>query len=137
MKTAESPLTGTEAASLRQLLCGMTPGQWRTHVTGHNIRVLVTEYLSRLQCQVSDDTADHLASLLTAEDMYGPPDTWSTSDMLSVGWLASTLTPDQLASVPAHAMEGLTGDAVNYFTGNFVLLIILVTLHLVFGLFNK
>ena len=37
--------------------------------------------------------------------------------MLSIGWLASTLSPTQLSDIPSHAIEGLTGNAVRFFSG--------------------
>merc|ERR1719423_352945 len=40
-----------------------------------------------------------------------------TADVLSLGWLASVLAPEQPASIPPAAIEGLQGGAVKYFTG--------------------
>ena len=95
----------------------MTTEQWKTLVSEEVFPVLVTEYLAKIQCQVEEDTAEHLANLLTSPRMYGSPDQWTTADVLSLGWLASVLAPDQLSSIPPPAIEGLQGGAVKYFTG--------------------
>lgn len=115
--SSTDPLTKTAAASLGQLLCGMTSEQWKTLISEDVFSVLVTNYLSKVQCQVDEDTAEYLASLLTSSKMYGSPDTWTTADVLSLGWLASSLSPEQLSSIPPTAIEGLHGAAVKYFTG--------------------
>merc|ERR1712098_610299 len=39
---------------------------------------------------------------------------WTSSDLLSTGWLASVLSPLQLSQINPHAMEGLTGQAVKF-----------------------
>merc|ERR1712058_77580 len=44
----------------------------------------------------------------------GPTNTWTSSDLLSTGWLASVLSPLQLSQINPHAMEGLTGQAVKF-----------------------
>merc|ERR1712055_489396 len=59
-------------------------------------------------------TSLHLASMLTW--LYGPTHTWTSSDLLSTGWLASTLSPEELAQLNPHAIEGLTGQAVKFLT---------------------
>merc|ERR1712183_409781 len=62
----------------------------------------------------SHNTSIHLASLLTR--VYGDTTTWTSSDLLSTGWLASTLGPEQLGHLKHHAMEGFTGQAVKHLT---------------------
>merc|ERR1712179_743602 len=69
---------------------------------------------SKLECRVNNTTSLHLASMLTW--LYGPTHTWTSSDLLSTGWLASTLSPEELAQLNPHAMEGLTGQAVKFLT---------------------
>ena len=115
--SSKNPLTKTTAASLGQLLCGMTSEQWKTLVSADVFPVLITEYLAKIQCKVEEETAEYLASLLTSPTMYGSPDKWTTADVLSLGWLASVLAPEQLASIPPAAIEGLQGGAVKYFPG--------------------
>jgi len=114
----EAPLTRTEAGSLRQILCGLTDEQWISQISKDNFPALITEYFSKIQCSVSNTTANHLVSLLISDDLYGAPSTWTASDVLSLGWLASTLSVDQLSSIPSHAIEGLTGEATKFFTGS-------------------
>ena len=114
----EAPLTRTEAGSLRQILCGLTDEQWISQISKDNFPALITEYFSKIQCSGSNTTANHLVSLLISEDLYGAPLTWTASDVLSLGWLASTLSVDQLSSIPSHAIEGLTGEATKFFTGS-------------------
>ena len=46
----------------------------------------------------------------------GPVSSWTTADVLSIGWLASTLTPEQLAQLQPHIIEGLMGLSVKYLT---------------------
>ena len=108
-KSALKPLSTTEAASLGQLLCGLTEAQWEELLSPASFPALVTAYLARLECSVSQRTAAHLASLLVIipypvnnttsgykVTMYGAPATWNTSDVLSMGWLASTISPSQV-----------------------------------------
>jgi len=116
--TKEAPLTRSEAGSLGQILCGLSEEQWISQITEDNFPALITDYLAHIQCAVSNVTADHLANLLISDDLYGSPSTWTTSDVLSLGWLASVLSEDQLASIPSHAIEGLTGEATKFFTGS-------------------
>merc|ERR1712096_48923 len=47
---------------------------------------------------------------------YGDTTTWTSSDLLSTGWLASTLGHEQLGQIKHHAMEGFTGHAVKHLT---------------------
>ena len=77
---------------------------------------ILTQHLSQLDCAgaVSNATALHLSSMLST--LYGTTDTWTSSDLLSTGWLASTLSPGQLSQIQHHAMEGLTGQAVKNLT---------------------
>ena len=63
-KSALKPLSTTEAASLGQLLCGLTEAQWEELLSPASFPALVTAYLARLECSVSQRTAAHLASLL-------------------------------------------------------------------------
>ena len=44
--SSKNPLTKTTAASLGQLLCGMTSEQWKTLVSADVFPVLITEYLA-------------------------------------------------------------------------------------------
>merc|ERR1712183_231415 len=62
----------------------------------------------------SHNTSIHLASLLTR--VYGDTTSWTSSDLLSTGWLASTLGHEQLGQIKHHAMEGFTGHAVKHLT---------------------
>ena len=101
-KTAANPLSSTEAASLGQLLCGLSSAQWAALVTNSSLATLATAYLAPLQCALAADTAAHLAARLTSEQMYGEPGSWSPAQVLSLGWLLSTLSPSQLASLPPH-----------------------------------
>ena len=114
-KSAAKPLSVTEAASLGQLLCGLTDAQWEELITPASFPSLVTAYLAPLECSVSPRASTHLSSVLVT--LYGAPGSWNTSDVLSIGWLASTLSPAQLGAIPSHAIEGLTGNAVKFFTG--------------------
>jgi len=112
--TPSKPFTSTEAASLGQLLCGLREEQWRDLVTPDVFSSILTEHLSQLECSVSTNTSLHLASLLTG--LYGDTSTWTSSDLLSTGWLASTLSTEQLGQLKHHAMEGMTGQAVKHLT---------------------
>ena len=96
-------------------MCGLTDTQWEELITSASFPSLVTAYLAPLECSLSLRASVHLSSLLVT--MYGAPGSWSTSDVLSMGWLASTLSPTQLSDIPSHAIEGLTGNAVRFFSG--------------------
>jgi len=110
--TVANPFTAVEAASLGQLLCGLREQQWQDLVTEDVFASILTGHLSQLDCVVSNTTAAHLSSMLTG--LYGPISTWTSSDLFSIGWLASLLSPSQLAQIKHHAMEGLTGQAVKH-----------------------
>jgi len=112
--TNSTPFTAVEAASLGQLLCGLRDEQWEQLITKDVFVSILTGQLSKLECRVNNTTALHLASMLTW--LYGPTHTWTSSDLLSTGWLASTLSPEELAQLNPHAMEGLTGQAVKFLT---------------------
>jgi len=112
--TISTPFTTVEAASLGQLLCGLRDKQWEQLITEDVFASILTGHLSKLECRVNNTTAQHLAYMLTW--LYGPTNTWTTSDLLSTGWLASTLSPEELAQLNPHAMEGLTGQAVKFLT---------------------
>ena len=107
-------LSPTVAASLGQLLCGLTREQWQTLITEELLAGLVTDHLAALQCLVSPDTATHLSANLRG--LYGSPAGWNVSDLVSLGWLASTLSPSHLSTIPPHAMEGLAPLAVKFFS---------------------
>eukprot|EP00092_Neocalanus_flemingeri_P041336 GFUD01045010.1.p1 GENE.GFUD01045010.1~~GFUD01045010.1.p1 ORF type:complete len:1669 (+),score=312.22 GFUD01045010.1:50-5056(+) len=107
-----NPFTSTEAASLGQLLCGLREDQWRDLITPSVFSSILTEHLALLDCSVSATTSVHLATMLTT--LYGSTANWTSSDLLSTGWMASTLSPDQLSQLTHHAMEGLTGQAVKH-----------------------
>ena len=107
-------LSPTVAASLGQLLCGLTTEQWQSLITGEILAGLVTDHLAALQCVVNPDTATHLSAILTG--LYGSPAGWNVSDVVSLGWLASTLSPSHLSTIPPHAMEGLAPLAVKFFS---------------------
>jgi len=109
-----TPFTTIEAASLGQLLCGLRDVQWEQLITKDVFVSILTGHLSKLECRVNNTTSLHLASMLTW--LYGPTHTWTSSDLLSTGWLASTLSPEELAQLNPHAMEGLTGQAVKFLT---------------------
>jgi len=112
--TNSTPFTAVEAASLGQLLCGLRDEQWKQLITEEVFASILTGHLSQLECKLSNTSALHLASMMT--ELYGPTNTWTTSDLLSVGWMASTLSPEQLGQLNPHAMEGLTGQAVQFLT---------------------
>merc|ERR1719427_54010 len=108
------PFTAVEAASLGQLLCGLRDEQWKQLITKDVFTSILTGHLSKLECRGNNTTAQHLAYMLTW--LYGPTNTWTSADLLSTGWLASTLSPEELAQLDSHAMEGLTGQAVKFLT---------------------
>jgi len=110
--TPSHPFSAVEAASLGQLLCGLRDQQWQDLVTEDVFASILTGHLSQLDCSVNNTTAAHLSSMLTG--LYGPTSTWTSSDLLSTGWLASVLSPAQLSQIKHHAMEGLTGQAVKH-----------------------
>merc|ERR1719427_1838288 len=112
--SVSKPFTAVEAASLGQLLCGLRDEQWKQLITKDVFTSILTGHLSKLECRVNNTTAQHLAYMLTW--LYGPTNTWTSSDLLSTGWLASTLSPEELAQLDSHAMEGLTGLAVKFLT---------------------
>eukprot|EP00092_Neocalanus_flemingeri_P017774 GFUD01019231.1.p1 GENE.GFUD01019231.1~~GFUD01019231.1.p1 ORF type:complete len:1097 (-),score=213.54 GFUD01019231.1:132-3056(-) len=109
-----NPFTSTEAASLGQLLCGLREDQWRDLITPSVFSSILTEHLALLDCSVSATTSVHLATMLTT--LYGSTANWTSSDLLSTGWMACTLSSDQLSQLTHHAMEGLTGQAVKHFS---------------------
>ena len=113
-KSKDSPLTRVEAGALGPLLCGLNDDQWSTLITNQTFPSLITRYLATLDCPVPTGAAGHLSQQLVAAS--GSAHTWSTADVLSMGWMVATLSPEQLASIPSHAMEGLTGHAVKHFT---------------------
>jgi len=110
--TVSRPFTAVEAASLGQLLCGLRDEQWKDLITEDVFASILTGHLSLVECSVNNTTAMHLASMLI--NLYGPTNTWTSSDLLSTGWLASVLSPLQLSQINPHAMEGLTGQAVKF-----------------------
>merc|ERR1719348_526952 len=110
--TVLRPFTAVEAASLGQLLCGLRDEQWKDLITEDVFASILTGHLSLVECSVNNTTAMHLASMLIS--LYGPTNTWTSSDLLSTGWLASVLSPLQLSQINPHAMEGLTGQAVKF-----------------------
>jgi len=110
--TVLRPFTAVEAASLGQLLCGLRDEQWKDLITEDVFASILTGHLSLVECSVNNTTAMHLASMLI--NLYGPTNTWTSSDLLSTGWLASVLSPLQLSLINPHAMEGLTGQAVKF-----------------------
>merc|ERR1712098_388253 len=110
--TVLRPFTAVEAASLGQLLCGLRDEQWKDLITEDVFASILTGHLSLVECSVNNTTALHLASMLI--NMYGPTNTWTSSDLLSTGWIASVLSPLQLSQINPHAMEGLTGQAVKF-----------------------
>jgi len=110
--TVLRPFTAVEAASLGQLLCGLRDEQWKDLITEDVFASILTGHLSLVECSVNNTTALHLASMLI--NLYGPTNTWTSSDLLSTGWLASVLSPLQLSQINPHAMEGLTGQAVKF-----------------------
>ena len=116
--TNSTPFTAVEAASLGQLLCGLRDEQWKQLITEEVFTSILTSHLSQLECKLSNTSALHLSYMLT--ELYGPTSTWSSSDLLSIGWMASTLSPEDLAQLNPHAMEGLTGQAVQFLTRNHI-----------------
>ena len=111
-----SSLSPTVAASLGQLLCGLTTQQWQSLITVELLASLVTDHLSLLHCAVGPETASHLSAQVIT--LYGSPADWNVSDLVSLGWLASTLSAPQLSSIPPPAMEGLAPLAVKFFRGS-------------------
>jgi hypothetical protein len=107
-----NPFLNFEAASLGQLLCGLTENQWITFITSDVFSAILSSTLAHLDCAVDSSTKDHLSNLLL--DKYGPTSSWTTSDLLSAGWLASCLEDSSLSSLPPHSMEGLTPSALKY-----------------------
>ena len=103
--TPSHPFSAVEAASLGQLLCGLRDQQWEDLVTEDVFPSILTGHLSQLDCSVNNTTALHLSSVLTG--LYGPTRTWTSSDLISTGWLASVLSPAQLLQIKNQAMEGL------------------------------
>ena len=83
-------------ASLGQLLCGLSSTQWLSLLPAAVFADTLTSYLARLDCSLPDRVRSHLASLLL--DMYGPTSTWTASDLLSSGWVASALAPRSASS---------------------------------------
>jgi len=110
--TVTNPFTAVEAAALGQLLCGLRDEQWKDLITPAVFSSILTGHLSQLDCSVNNTTALHLTSMLT--DLYGPTNTWTTSDMLSTGWVASNLSPEELSQLQHHAMEGFGGHAIKH-----------------------
>merc|ERR1712071_634742 len=45
---------------------------------------------------------------------YGATSTWTASDLLSSGWVASALAPSDLSQLPPHSMEGLSPLAIKH-----------------------
>ena len=46
--------------------------------------------------------------------LYGQPSDWTSSDLLSSGFLASLLSPEQLSQIKPITMEGFVGLAVKW-----------------------
>jgi len=105
-----NPLIGSEVASLGQLLCGFTESQWLTTFTPKIFKEALTESLARLECSVTDPVKNHLGNLLL--DLYGTTEHWTSSDLLSVGWAASTLPAESISALPSHVMEGFSPFAL-------------------------
>merc|ERR1719233_1389703 len=106
------PFTSTEVASLGNLLCGLTDTQWLGLITVNIFASTLVDHLANLDCAVSEPVKQHLASLLL--ELYGPPDSWTTSDLYSAGWVAASLSPSSLALLSPHVMEGLSPLALRH-----------------------
>jgi len=100
------PLTSTEVASLGQLLCGFNESQWLTMITPKIFNETLTHHLAYLDCSVTQAVKDHLGGMLLA--VYGPTDQWTASDLLSVGWVASSIPLESISTLPADVMEGFS-----------------------------
>ena len=105
-------LTSVEAASLGNLLCGLTDDQWPQLISFDTFSSILTEHLAFLDCQVSENTASFLSDMLVR--LYGHPSEWTSSDLLSSGFLASLLSPEQLSQIKPITMEGFVGLAVKW-----------------------
>ena len=105
-KNQSNPLTRVEAGSLGPLLCGMNVLQWETLIKDDIFSTLTTRHLSKLDCRLEESVISHLNQRMMSEDVFGVPESWSTSDVLGMGWMMSLLTPHQLTLIPPHAMEG-------------------------------
>jgi hypothetical protein len=85
--TAINPFTSVEAITMDQLLCGLRDKQWKELVTPVIFSSILTQRLYQLDCFVNNTMALHLSLKLTT--LYGPTNTWTSSDLLSTGWLAA------------------------------------------------
>merc|ERR1712112_417022 len=103
-----------EVASLSNLLCGMTLEQWQSFVDEKVFNFILTTALRDLNCRVVPEVDSFLSSLVLAA--YGPSSDWSTSKLMSVGWVASCLSPADLASLPFSSLEGLAPNAILHFS---------------------
>merc|ERR1719206_593494 len=86
--------------------------KWNTLVTFDIFASTLVDHLAHLDCTVGEPVKEHLATLLL--QLYGPPDAWTTSDLYSVGWVASAMSPSNLTLLMPHAMEGLTSLALRH-----------------------
>merc|ERR1711934_756987 len=105
-------ISSTEVASLGSLLCGLTEDQWLKLITVDIFASTLVDHLANLDCAVTEPVKDHLASLLL--ELYGDPDSWTTSDLYSAGWVAASLAPSSLALLSSHVMEGLSPLALRH-----------------------
>merc|ERR1712142_534180 len=112
--SATNDLTSVEAASLGNLLCGLTDDQWSQLISFDTFSSILTEHLAFLDCHVSESTASFLSDMLVR--LYGQPSEWTSSDLLSSGFLASLLSPEQLSQIKPITMEGFAGLAVKWLT---------------------
>jgi len=103
-------LIATEVAGLGQLLCGFSDEQWISQITPDIFKSTLVEHLSRLNCNVSTPVSDHLRNLLI--NLYGPTNSWTSSDVFSIGWVAAVLTESDLSSLPVSVIEGLSPKAL-------------------------
>jgi len=110
--SASNPFTSVEAASLGNLLCGLSDDQWSQLISFDTFSSILTERLAFLDCQVSESTASFLSDMLVR--LYGQPSEWTSSDLLSSGFLASLLSTEQLSQIKPITMEGFVGLAVKW-----------------------
>merc|ERR1712142_940573 len=110
--SATHSFTSVEAASLGNLLCGLTDDQWPQLISFDTFSSILTEHLAFLDCQVSENTASFLSDMLVR--LYGHPSEWTSSDLLSSGFIASLLSLEQLSQIKPITMEGFVGLAVKW-----------------------
>ncbi|XP_076365986.1 uncharacterized protein LOC143254951 [Tachypleus tridentatus] len=105
-----SNYVSTQLTSLGHILCGMS----KEDIISINDNVFreSVSVLGQLQ-KCSSEVVQTLAQKATKTTGYGSPSEWSSAIMYSLGGLIAGLSAEELKTIPAESMEGITPQAVS------------------------